>query len=300
VAVGQAEELLRLLDEHASGLPEPVRRAITGRPFRDRLEAAVQENQVVYDNALRAGWQFLKELFDTDRPVSGGMVIDRASLDDLKEWLGRRAVDAHLLHEWALFREAERGIRDADLTHLLDEVRAKQVSVEEAADAFTARFYRLWLNETYLQIPALRGFQSEQHERLIQEFRELDRKAVELAPRRVRQRLLGRPDRPRRAGAGEAPEASELGTLLGEVNKRRRHLPLRQLFARIPTVLLRLKPCLMMSPLAVSTFLDTPKVHFDLIISATTISATTPTRCPPPTASRSTGATSITWTPCNR
>src|SRR5205085_4257390 len=80
----------------------------------------------------------------------------------------------------------------------------------------------------------------------------------------VRPSLLAKTDRPRvRDGA---PDASELGILLREVNKKRRHLPLRHLFARTPTLLPRIKPCLMMSPLAVSTYLDNPEFSFDLVI----------------------------------
>src|SRR4029077_7460587 len=48
--------------------------------------------------------------------------------------------------------------------------------------------------------------------------------------------------------------------------KRRRHMPLRRLFAAIPNQLLRIKPCLMMSPLAVSTYLESPDLQFDLVI----------------------------------
>ena len=43
-------------------------------------------------------------------------------------------------------------------------------------------------------------------------------------------------------------------------------LPLRQLFARVPNRLVRLKPCLMMSPLAVSTYLESPEFQFDVVI----------------------------------
>jgi very-short-patch-repair endonuclease len=54
--------------------------------------------------------------------------------------------------------------------------------------------------------------------------------------------------------------------LLREVHKKRRHLPLRKLFAALPRVLPRLKPCIMMSPLAVSTYLESPDLIFDLVI----------------------------------
>src|SRR5205807_1610158 len=84
------------------------------------------------------------------------------------------------------------------------------------------------------------------------------------APDRVRHGLLARPDRPR--GCADAPATSELGVLLREVGKKRRQLALRKLFAAIPTLLPRLKPCLMMSPLAVSTYLESPDFQFDLVV----------------------------------
>jgi very-short-patch-repair endonuclease len=63
-----------------------------------------------------------------------------------------------------------------------------------------------------------------------------------------------------------APPSSELGILLREAARKRPKLPLRQLFRKIPLILRRLKPCMMMSPLAVSTFLDTPDLEFDVVI----------------------------------
>lgn len=51
-----------------------------------------------------------------------------------------------------------------------------------------------------------------------------------------------------------------------ECNKKARHLPLRTLFQRIPNMMKRLKPCVMMSPLAVSTYLDSGQIQFDLVI----------------------------------
>ena len=48
--------------------------------------------------------------------------------------------------------------------------------------------------------------------------------------------------------------------------KKGRVMPLRQLLARVPNLLVRLKPCLMMSPLAVSTYLESPEFQFDIVI----------------------------------
>ena len=51
-----------------------------------------------------------------------------------------------------------------------------------------------------------------------------------------------------------------------EVNQKQRHLPWRPLCARLPNRLVRLKPCWMRSPLAVSTSLKSPEFQFDVII----------------------------------
>src|SRR5206468_2773789 len=153
----------------------------------------------------------------------------------------------------------------AGVLPILQEVLRGDVKLTEAADAFRVRFLRLWLDALYEQVPALRQFGTESHERLVERFRTLDRRSIESAPARIRNYLLTRPDGPNLA-SGEAPGSSELGTLLREVNKKRRHLPLRKLLAAMPTLLPRLKPCLMMSPLAVSTYLQSPDVQFDLVV----------------------------------
>ena len=50
------------------------------------------------------------------------------------------------------------------------------------------------------------------------------------------------------------------------INQQKRHLPLRQLFPRVPNRLVRLQPCWMMCPLAVSTYLESPEFPFDVAL----------------------------------
>ena len=135
--------------------------------------------------------------------------------------------------------------------------------VEDATSAFLAGFYRSWLNWIHKHDLTLGQFAIPDHEWLIDQFRKLDRDAVRRCFTRIRQARLNDPTRPT-DNMLDAP--GELGILLREVHKQKRHLPLRQLFKRVPTLLLRLKPCLMMSPLAVSTYLDSREIRFDLVI----------------------------------
>jgi hypothetical protein len=197
--------------------------------------------------------------------VSTGITIGQASLGDLHAWLVARAEDAHRVQEWTQFREIQREVARAGVLPILHEILRKEVKLTDAADAFRARFLRQWLDALHEQVPALRQFSTDGQERLVERFRTLDRRSFESAPARIRSLLLTHPDRPH-TGSGAPPGSSELGTLLREVNKKRRHLPLRRLFGAVPTLLPRLKPCLMMSPLAVSTYLESPDIHFDLVI----------------------------------
>ena len=61
-------------------------------------------------------------------------------------------------------------------------------------------------------------------------------------------------------------ENMEVNILRREANKKRKLLPLKQLFNQISSLLTKIKPVFMMSPLSVSSFLDPEKYHFDTVI----------------------------------
>jgi hypothetical protein len=63
----------------------------------------------------------------------------------------------------------------------------------------------------------------------------------------------------------EAPD-SEISILLKEAAKKRKQMPLRRLFDRIPNLVRRLKPCFLMSPISVSQFILPDRLHFDLVV----------------------------------
>jgi very-short-patch-repair endonuclease len=58
----------------------------------------------------------------------------------------------------------------------------------------------------------------------------------------------------------------EMGLLRREMAKQRRLMPTRLLIAALPNLLPALKPCMMMSPLSVSTFLGSSNYEFDTVI----------------------------------
>ena len=122
----------------------------------------------------------------------------------------------------------------------------------------------------FQQDPVLASFRRDEHERVLAEFRELDRDAP---PACRRPRSAQALSRAQPAGDTEA----EVALLMKEAHKKTKHLPLRRLFEAMPHLLLQLKPCLLMSPLSVSQFLPADRGK----CSSTSSSSTRPRRSLP-------------------
>ncbi|MDQ3296775.1 MAG: AAA domain-containing protein, partial [Myxococcota bacterium] len=108
--------------------------------------------------------------------------------------------------------------------------------------------------------PALARFHGAAHHAHVAAFADLDRATLALVRSRAMVRLAERVPRV----SGEP--GGELGTLMHELKKQRGHRPLRALFAEIPTLLPRLAPCMLMSPLSVAQYLDPAVSRFDIVV----------------------------------
>lgn len=259
----KAEWVIAFLDQHSDAPPAPLVRIASHPEIREEVIRAIEANRQAHTGSLKAGWEFLSGIFDCEQHVSTGIRLNGCSLESLHNWVRGRQSDTHRFVEWARFQSLCERIDKEGYPQLVSELLDGRIAPEVARDAFLARFYGNWLGwVAHRNEPDL--VSTEDHVRRVKRFRDLDRDAVRLAKTRIRQIRLNDPDRP--VESSLAPSSSELGILLREVNKKTRHLPLRKLFAQIPTVLPRLKPCLMMSPLAVSTYLNAPEIRFDLVI----------------------------------
>jgi len=260
-----AEKLSAFLRQTARPPSPRTIAAWTDLEVRDRVTAAVRLSDAVTQDGFDESWGSVAGgLFDPDTAASDGITLSAASIPDLARWSRARLADTHRLEEWVRYVQVRRDAAALGIESVVAEVCGGRVAIDHAAATFRKRFLGLWLDALYERVPALREFAADDHDERVERFVRLDRRSIALAPARLRSSLLAHPNRPTTDGA--APPSSELGILLREANKKRRHLPLRKLFTQVPTVLSRLKPCLMMSPLAVSTYLNSPDVQFDVVI----------------------------------
>jgi hypothetical protein len=113
--------------------------------------------------------------------------------------------------------------------------------------------------------PALAKFAGDELDRLREDLAATDLAAMAAYRRELKSQLSqGLAVAPKGVARGPVAELTEMGFLNHELAKKRRHAPIRELARRAGQALRALKPCWMMSPMAVSAYLPAGEVAFDL------------------------------------
>lgn len=188
--------------------------------------------------------------------------IETLSLSALQDKLAGCKNNLFLLEEWIDFRKARENCKDAGLTDYVLKIDELHIDKNKIIPCFKKRFFRLWLDAVLPNYPAVLSFRRRTHESTINEFSELDKLQFAIAKAIIKTKLINNLPQLNHFTSG----FDEIGILKREMNKQRKIMPVRKLFKAIPNLLLTLKPCLMMSPLSVSLFLEADTYMFDVVI----------------------------------
>lgn len=166
------------------------------------------------------------------------------------------------LRDWCRWR----GLRDESIKLGLGEVivalESQRLDIQDL-ESYTEYSYQIWwLKAVTDREPVLRNFSSAIHDQKIREFQQTDERFQQLTEQYITAVLAGKVPR---IQAGQRPDA-ETALVLRELAKQKAHLPVRKLVHGIPTLLPKLKPCLLMSPLSVAQYLDAAHSSFDVVV----------------------------------
>ncbi|CAN5480190.1 DUF4011 domain-containing protein [soil metagenome] len=220
---------------------------------------------LAYRDAWREFSQKLDALAALAQPVEPLQGPDDAggALERIQGVLSAWQLNRRLIQPWCLWRQVREQAIDQGLQALVARLETGAVPLSEVASHFRFSYRSWWLKKTIDTDPVLRGFSSADHARKIREFREADARFQTLTEDYIVATLSGRI--PSISGDAVGPD-SELGRLRRELQKQRRQMPVRQLVHGLPTLLPKLKPCLLMSPLSVAQYLDAGYAPFDLVV----------------------------------
>lgn len=253
------QELLALIH----GPPPPGLTTQISEPPPLSAFAAVESSLIESVEKFRAACDAATPRFPEDRLPWGSW--DQAPFGSLLAWcedLGSHAEDASA---WVEYRSATEALDGAAGANLADAVRTATHDSGVVRGALLRHVYLSWLEHAYRTVPALR-FSPRDVEAIARDFQEVDARLPKAARQLVRARCLAALD-----GVSNSHGMGEFGVLSHQLSLRKRQMPVRKLVSKIPNLLQKLKPCFMMSPLAVSQYLprgatDAVTLSFDAVI----------------------------------
>jgi very-short-patch-repair endonuclease len=263
-ALDWAEHFRRLYPE--SSVPEGLLRVVTEASSPLLTDIAGAQKMLVHRlEALRLLLDKLSDLFPPERlyvqsSASLGQILPLtdAPFAAVSSWLQVRLNRLSDLERWIDFQNLREACSEAGLLSFFETTTHRQPEQNQILPAFRKQFHRLWLDGVTDTVPAVRQFRGEDHSRLIERFCALDARQIELAPEGVRTLALGHK-------LNIVSSLGEMGALKTQLS-RQRPKAIRKLLADIPNLLFLLKPCLLMSPLSVSLFLESETIWFDTVI----------------------------------
>lgn len=167
-----------------------------------------------------------------------------------------------ILDNWISCVETRNSCNELGLNDFTEKVEQHDNILENVVGIFKRGFLTLWVQSVIGSKKMVEQFRRHSHDEKIRRFVSLDERQLLIAQERIRQNVISRiPDTNRVLSAND-----ELSILQREIGKKRRIMPLRKLFKSIPNLMLKLKPCMMMSPLSVAYFLEAESYEFDMVI----------------------------------
>ncbi len=163
------------------------------------------------------------------------------------------------LRNWCAAQRAMAKVAELGLTQLVGGLASGALSAELLPKIFERGFYESWWESLVNSHVILRNFRGRGHQALIDKFKMLDTQSQQMAQDALVAKLAARI--PELNAPGE-----EMALLRRQMKLKRRHMPIRKLFAEVPGTLRRLKPCVLMSPLSVAQYLDPGQERFDVVV----------------------------------
>lgn len=160
--------------------------------------------------------------------------------------------------DWCRVREQA---AQAGLARLAEALEVGSLLPSATEETFVTAYAHWFATQGIDGEPLLRNFVAAEHMSDIGAFVRLDDELAKLTVRYIRAKLCGLiPSK------NDIPKSSGFAILKHELQKSRRHKPVRQLAIEMGDALNRLAPCMLMSPLSIAQFLSADQPPFDLVI----------------------------------
>lgn len=168
--------------------------------------------------------------------------------------------DIDKLDNWCEFVKLLNLLSDLEIRSFVDYAISKKIRAKDIVLAYKKAFYMQWINLVLHESPILIKLSRIPHDEAVKCFKTKDELGFEINKAIIKSILSAN-----RPNFDMVAPGSAVANLLREGEKKRKLKSIRLLFEEIGDLVQKLKPCFLMSPLSVSTFLSSD-IKFDVVV----------------------------------
>lgn len=252
-----SEWVIALYDDLGRGeLPSGIVDFLAGHPDAGGLGEAIEPIEQAAE-ALRVSLlEILEKLVLSQRYPVGDLLGQ--PLQPLHERLRCWRDGLDKLYQMARFNQLSAALVQAGLIEVTEQAAHWSRAGSDIVRAFDLTWYAGLVELAYAVSPQLRQFDRIKQEHLVTRFRHLDQASLGHAQTGLAKVLWER--------MPSVNQPGEMDILRRELNKKRRHIPIRQLINSAGQAMQQIKPVFMMSPMSIARFLPPGRLEFDVVV----------------------------------
>ncbi len=209
-------------------------------------------------DSFRAAENSFLDIIKADRKKT----TEEEILDSYTARAGALIENIDMLGNWCMYKKTAKGLNEAGLTFITDALENGSVTSENIIDSFEKNIYKNFLQTNIPLDPVLARFSAAVSEEKSESLRLMMEEFSRMTKECIRAKLISK-----------LPTASTEGSLSLEVANFQRYaksnlrgMGIRKLFEEIPELIKTIAPCMLMSPITVSQYLQAENGLFDMVI----------------------------------
>jgi DNA polymerase III delta prime subunit len=212
---------------------------------------------------ISQGCQYLNKSFpDVNQilPVIS-VSLDQAEFKEIKKIISRLRVDLREFQRWTDYLEIIKELKELNIGAFLEEIKSSNIDSQYWFYSFFLRYHQLCVDNIHGRDPDLRRFNFQIHEDRRDEYVKLDKQQYTGVSTYIVE------ENTRRLNESQSESwFKEQFFSLKQESQAKSKKEIRQIIGLAPELISRLKPCWLMSPLAVSENIDSSLALFDTVI----------------------------------
>ena len=235
-----------------------------------QLTEGIRTFRDIHSHSLNELHQLADTLTATEQRLSTTLGITVETLyTNSADWIGIALQQAATwkenldkLKDWYQWLQSYNKLNELGIGFIAEEYKEKNIPTDLLTSSFRKSFYQAVIHYIIAKEPTLELFNGKIFNDIIAKYKQVSANFEDITKKELFARLASNIP----SFTHEAIQSSEVGILQKNIRNNARGISIRKLFDQIPTLLSRMCPCMLMSPISVAQYIDTDADKFDLIV----------------------------------